>query len=170
MTGWNEITKAFDGEIQIQNAATALPSRWTIPTHGRVFGSGGRIEPAAAGGIYGKGFWMDGSTGLAFTIPTQAGSESLADKSWYVGLFVDARFDDDDRIRSLLTFPNGAVVKLYGRRQLLLVNSFGDILHRATIPAPLHPPSATGNGMNDLFPEEGWTHLALQNPKRRPRC
>lgn len=156
-TGWNEGALSFNGVAEVQNAATALPSRWTLPTHGRVTG-GGRIEPAAAGGVYGKGFWMDGGSGLRFTIPSQTGSESLVGRDWYMGLFLDARFGDDSTERRVLQFPDGAEVRLLGRHQVLLRDSSGVVAHRATIPAPL----TTGGDKQDLLPEGGWAHLGLQ--------
>lgn len=159
-TGWNETSQSFGGEVHLQNAATALPERWEVPSHGKVIGQG-RIEPAAAGGIYGKGFWLDGSIGLEFAIPAQptgTGAQTFADKEWYCGLFVDCRFDDDAAERRLLRFPNGGEVRLRGRHQVLFVNSSGATVHRASIPAPL----GTSSAKNDLLPKGGWAHLAVQ--------
>jgi hypothetical protein len=162
-TGWDEAAQAFTSEVDkvhVQNAATALPSRWEVPTHGKVIGPG-RIEPAAAGGVYGKGFWMDSTIGLEFAIPVQptgTGAQTLAGKEWYCGLFVDCRFADDTTERRLLRFPNGGEVRLLGRHQVLFVNNSGLTVHRASIPAPL----GTSSAKNDLLPEGGWAHLAVQ--------
>ncbi len=157
MTGWSTLNQSFTDSIQIANAATALPSRWTLPTHGEVLG-GGRIEPVAAGGIHGKGFWLDGQTRIEFSIPVQTGSEVLGDHDWYAGLFLDARFADDTTERRLLTFPDGSQVRLYGRRQVLFVDGNGKTVHRASIPAA----QASSFALADLLPEGGWAHLALQ--------
>jgi len=77
-SGWNGT--AFTHEVRLQNAATAPVARWKVPARGAVMNHGsskGRLEPAATGGIHGKGFWMDGSIGLAFTVPV-AQPQSLA--------------------------------------------------------------------------------------------
>jgi hypothetical protein len=51
--------------IHLQNAATAATSQWQVPAAGIVTSSSGntsnvtaRVEPAALGGIKGKGFWL----------------------------------------------------------------------------------------------------------------
>ena len=154
-TGWDG--SGFTETPEVQNAATALPDRWTVPTHGEVLGDG-RIEPAAVGGIYGKGFWMDGAIGLRFAFPAQSGSQSLSGQEWYVGLFVDSRFPDDTTERRLLRFPNGGELRLRGRHQLLISDAAGSVEHRAAVPAPL----GTSSVFNDLLPEGGWAHVALQ--------
>jgi hypothetical protein len=50
--GWRNLLGDFEGQVRLQNSATAHPDRWLIPTHGRVHG--GRMEPVANGGVRGK--------------------------------------------------------------------------------------------------------------------
>jgi len=156
-TGWNTTTNTFSGTVRLQNAATSTTDRWKIPKHGLVIGNG-RVEPAAAGGVHGKGFWMNGSIGLEFTVDAQPTGVVVTDHDWYVGIFVDCRFASDTTERTLLTFPDGSSIHLYGRSQVLYLNASGAILHRIALPAPI-----TGTGpLDDLLPDTGWAHLAFQ--------
>jgi len=156
-SGWNTTTHAFDQPVELQNAATATTARWIVPKHGLVLGHG-RVEPAASGGVHGKGFWMDGTIGLQFSVVAQP--QSVASKSWYMSLFVDCRFANDTTDRLLLTFPDGTSVHLYGRSQVLYANASGAILNRITIPLP--STTTPASAMDDLLPDIGWAHLAFQ--------
>lgn len=141
--------------VRLQNAATG--TRWALPAYGEVEGPG-RIEPAASGGVRGKGFWMDGTIGLRFDMPAQvpaAGNPDVADHDWYVGVFVDCRFDDDAVVRRLLTFPDGTALMLLGRSQVLFADATGAVVDRITI-----PPVVANEP--DLLPRFGWAHLGLQ--------
>lgn len=157
-SGWNTTTKTFSTAAKLQNAATAPSTRWALPQHGLVRGTG-RLEPAAVGGVHGKGFWMDGTTGLEFTIPTQPVGVSFASKEWYVGVFVDCRHDDDGVERRLATFPDGSTISLNGRRQILYSKA-GAIVHRITLPPVLTSTPVTQ--WHDLLPDTSWAHLAFQ--------
>jgi len=156
-SGWNTTTHAFGGTVKLQNAATAPTNRWITPKNGLVLGDG-RVEPAASGGVHGKGFWMDGTAGLEFTIDPQP--QNVSSKNWYMGIFVDCRFADDTADRRLLTFPDGTSVHLYGRNQILYADATGNIIHRIAMP----PVSTTtpASPMDDLLPDTGWAHLAFQ--------
>lgn len=156
-SGWNSSTHAFDQPVKLQNAATATTDRWITPKNGLVLGHG-RVEPAAAGGVHGKGFWMDGTIGLQFTIDPQP--QNVANKNWYMGLFVDCRFANDTTDRRLLTFPDGTSIHLYGRSQVLYVNTAGAVINRITIPLP--STTTPASPMDDLLPNLGWAHLAFQ--------
>ena len=158
-SGWNGT--AFTNEVRLQNAATAPVARWKVPAHGAVMNHGsskGRLEPAATGGIHGKGFWMDGSIGLAFTVPV-AQPQSLAARDWYAGLFVDCRHLDDTANRVLLTFPDQSAICLNGRSQIQYFRaSSSGTTH--TIPLPAINPNSTR--FKEVLPQTGWAHLAWQ--------
>ncbi|MDZ4289416.1 MAG: hypothetical protein U0984_15740, partial [Prosthecobacter sp.] len=156
-SGWSTSTNTFVNPVKLQNAATPLASRWVVPKHGLVIGNG-RLEPAATGGVHGKGFSMNGSIGLEFTVLAQP--QSVTAKNWYVGMFVDCRTLDDAVERRLITFPDGTSIRLSGRRQLFYANAAGVIVNRITLPVvnTVLPASA----MDDLIPDTGWAHLAFQ--------
>lgn len=158
-SGWNTISNTFADPVKLANAATPVSTRWMVPKHGLVLGNG-RLEPAATGGVNGKGFWMNGSIGLEFDVPAQPAGVDVSTKNWYIGLFVDCRFADDTTERRLITFPDGTSIRLYGRRQILYANSAGVIVNRITLPPALA--SAPANRMDDLLPHIGWAHLAFQ--------
>ncbi len=161
-TGWNEATKQFSSAPRLQNAASPKPSRWSVPSYGQVVGQGavptGRIEPAAAGGVHGKGFWLDGTNGIEYAIPAQVGGQSFDDHVWYVGLFLDTRENNDVAAVRILRFPDGTELWLESRAQFQFKNASGQIVHRIHVPAPL----ASGSMLSDLVPNGGWCHIGLQ--------
>lgn len=156
-SGWSTSTNTFVNPVKLQNAATPPASRWVVPKHGLVVGNG-RLEPAASGGVHGKGFWMNGGIGLEFTVLAQP--QSVNTKDWYIGLFVDCRTADDAVERRLITFPDGTSIRLSGRRQIFYANAAGAVINRITLP----PVSTTtpASAMDDLLPDTGWAHLAFQ--------
>jgi hypothetical protein len=134
----------FGGEIRIENAATAVTTRWVIPSYGVVEG-GARIEPVALGGIVGKGLWLDGiDDRVRYTIAPQPTRPS----PWYASLFVDPRFDDDGQARVLLSFPDGSHIELVGLDEVGYRRANGALA--TTIP------------LGGLALARGaWTHLAF---------
>jgi hypothetical protein len=167
-TGWNESTKQFSSAPRLQNAAAPKPTRWAVPSYGQVVGQlpppparavpTGRIEPAAAGGVHGKGFWLDGANGIEYAIPTQPNDPSFESHDWYVGLFLDTRGTEDAEAVRILRFPDGTELWMDGRAQFQFKNASGQIVHRIHVPAPL----GTGSMLSDLVPDGGWCHVALQ--------
>jgi hypothetical protein len=155
-SGWNSSAKTFSNPVKLANAATSPSSRWALPTHGLIRGNG-RLEPAAVGGVHGKGLWMDGTTGLEFVIPTQP--QSISGKEWYVSLFVDCRHTDDGVERRLLTYPDGSTISLIGRRQIVYAKS-GIVANRISLPPVLSTTPVTQ--WHDLLPDTSWAHLAFQ--------
>jgi hypothetical protein len=159
-SGWvGGTTNAFTNPIKLANAATPVSTRWIAPKSGLVIG-GGRLEPAATGGVHGKGFWMNGSNGLEFDVLAQPVGVNVRQKSWYIGMFVDCRFTDDTTERRLMTFPDGSSIRLYGRRQVMYANTAGVIVNRITLPTALA--TVPANDLDDLLPQKGWAHLAFQ--------
>ncbi len=144
----------FNLPVRLQNAATAKADRWVTPKWGEVLG--GRLEPAATGGVHGKGLWLHGTTRLQFSVDGNQ-PQPFAGRDWYIGLFVDCRALDSG-VRRLLTFPDGTSVSLLGHEQVLLADATGLVVHRITTPP------ATG-GLPDLLPAPGWAHLAFQVTK-----
>lgn len=156
-SGWNTTTNTFSNPVKLQNAATSTADRWIVPKHGLVVGNG-RLEPAAAGGVHGKGFSMDGNIGIEFTVLAQPTGVDVTLHDWYAGIFVDCRFANDTTERQLFTFPDGTGVRLYGRSQVLYTDASGAVIHRITLPTPIvgtHP-------LDDLLPDTGWAHLGFQ--------
>lgn len=151
-SGWG--TTSFSQPVRLQNAASPPTTRWVVPQWGDV--TNGRLEPAATGGVHGKGFWLHGTTSVQFHV-SGVQPQSLANRDWYVGLFVDCRFADSS-VRRLLTFPDGTSVSLMGHQQVLFADASGAVVHRITMPT-------VGVGQPDLLPSPGWAHLALQVTK-----
>jgi len=143
--GWDLDNGGFTLPVRVQNAATALPERWKIPEYGAEIGSL-RIEPAALGGVHGKGLWVDGTSGVEYSIPDQSPNEP-AEANWFIGLFFDGRFDDDETERMLISFPDGSEVRLLGRHALLWVDDQNRRVRAITLPEPIE--------------ELTWSHLGL---------
>lgn len=122
-TDTSRVTHSGPEHVRLQNAATTLA--WAVPSHGTVSGDV-RLEPVAAGGVEGKGLWLDGhDDALRFELPPQP-SGSLQDHPFFVGLFLDPRFDDDGRVRQLLGLPDGSAVAIEGHHTLLYLDPQGD--------------------------------------------
>jgi Concanavalin A-like lectin/glucanases superfamily len=131
---------------QVQNAAAS--TRWTVPTHGNVVG-GARIERVALGGIHGKGMWMTGNDSrLSYIVGVQP--RNIRDANWHISLFVDARFDNDNTSRTLLTFPDRSELQLIGRGQIRYWS--GQALHTVNL--------------GRAIPNNGWAHIGVQMSNR----
>jgi len=153
--GWVHPDGGFHKPIRLQNGATG--TKWQTPPYGVSHGPS-RIEPAATGGVVGKGFWMTGNNGVSFLMPNQPPESTTSSDSpdLYAGIFVDCRHGDDHTLRRVLTFPDGTSIQLHGRRQVCYVDASGAVAHRITM-----PPVVSG-ALGDLLPYRGWAHLAVQ--------
>ena len=156
-SGWNGTNHVFSSQVKLQNAATAPAARWITPKNGLVLGAG-RLEPAATGGVHGKGFWMDGTIGLEFTVDAQP--QNVSASSWYVGVFADCRHADDTVERRLATFPDGTIITIVGRHQIRYTTAAGVVVNKISLPQVLTTTPVTQ--LNDLLPDIGWAHLAFQ--------
>ncbi len=125
--------------VRVQNAATSVA--WTLPPWGEVVH--GRLEPVALGGIEGKGLWLDGTARIEYTIGQQA--ERDFERPWFVSLFFDMRFDDDDD-RVLLGFRDDTVLALRGRNALVAKDADSDI---------------RTFDLRGLWSDDGYHHLGL---------
>ena len=142
--GWHQLSRAFYGQVRVQNSATALPDRWKIPSHGRVYN--GRMEPVANGGIRGKGMWFNGgTTRIDYDIPEQP--QDVHESDWFYSLFIDPRFGDDSEERVLIRFPDRSQITLKGLREVRFYNSRQRLITQVPLPATL--------------PETDWSQLAL---------
>ncbi|MCA8954156.1 MAG: hypothetical protein KDE27_31905 [Planctomycetes bacterium] len=150
--GWLDPNGPFSQPVRLQNAATGLT--WKVPAYGLAHGNS-RLEPAATGGVHGKGFWLGGDNGVVFDMPDND-ADVVATTDCYAGVFVDCRHADDQTERTVLTFPDGTSLRLYGRRQVVYADAGGATVHRITM-----PPVIAGS-MGDLLPDHGWAHLGLQ--------
>lgn len=128
-----------DEEIHIQNAATSL--RRPVPPYGLVAAGTGRVEPVALGGVKGRGFWLSGENAIRYAIPDQSGANEPA--AWYVGIFID-NHANDDATRALLTFPDGAQLRLVNNQRLQIAKH-KKLIHQV-----------------DLPPANGFRHLGLR--------
>lgn len=129
-------------DIHLQNGATSL--RWDVPPFGLIEAGTTRVEPVALGGVRGRGLWMSGTTEVRYAVPEQPRPVREAD--WYVGIYVDPRYDEDE-VHTLLSFPDGSGVRLAGRSEVQLVRGDG----------PLN--EARWTHRTELPPTEGWMHL-----------
>ncbi len=158
-TGWDNSLKQFTGSVRLQNAAAPHPNRWAVPDYAQVVGGTGRVEPAATGGVHGKGFWLDGANGLEYAVPSQPTGQAFDAHDWYVGLFLDTREGGPSGNKRLIRFPDASELRLENRSQFLFLNSSGEIEHRVNVPAPIAP---GGHPLSDLVPNDGWSHVGLQ--------
>jgi len=114
--GWDKTLSKFTAErTRVENSATALA--FEIPAYGQAINHGAgsgddspRIEPAALGGVIGRGFWFEEDYALSYAPITTP--SNLPDEDRYVGLFVDPRFADDNISRRLITFPDGSSIRV----------------------------------------------------------
>ena len=142
--GWHQLSRTFNAQVRVQNSATALPERWNIPSHGRVYN--GRMEPVANGGIRGKGMWFNGgTTRIDYDVPEQP--QSVYESDWFYSLFIDPRFGDDRHERVLMRFPDKSLVTLMGLREVRFYNSRQRLITQVALPHTL--------------PEQDWSQLAL---------
>lgn len=157
--GFNGQTNVFvPANVKLQNAATPSADRWKLPKWGAVTGPG-RLEPAATGGIHGKGFWLNSDIGLRFPVEHQTTSVYL--KNWYVGLFIDCRANGE---RELLTFPDGTSIRITipvttPPTQPIPVIKYFD--SNGTLRASVTIAAGIGKYGN-MIPDPGWAHLAWQ--------
>ncbi|MGL4400783.1 MAG: hypothetical protein ACRCXD_13005, partial [Luteolibacter sp.] len=158
-SGFDERNDIFvPANVKLQNAATPSANRWKLPQWGAVTGPG-RLEPAATGGIHGKGFWLNSDIGLRFPVEQQTTNVYL--KNWYVGLFIDCRGNGE---RELLTFPDGTSIRILipvttpPTQPIPVIKYFdagGTLRHSVTVAAGI---GKYGN----MIPDPGWAHLAWQ--------
>ncbi len=127
---------------RIQNEA-ASEVRWKLPSFGRLFGA--RVEPIAAGGIKGKGLWLDGEAArVEYTVPTQP-SGPMLDAIWSTSVWFDPR--GLDRRRRLLTFPDQSWVDVTASGLILGASSGAE--SSVAFPGSLAPRA------------KGWTNIAF---------
>ncbi|MEM6673640.1 MAG: hypothetical protein AAF726_12410 [Planctomycetota bacterium] len=162
-SGWNAVTRAFDLPVRLQNAATNV-NGWDLPAFGElVDGTSGRarLEPAALGGVYGRGLWLEDGAALAFDAPNDVTGASP--DAFYAGVFVDCRFDDDGARRRLIGFPDGTALDLAGRSGVLFVDG-ERIVHRVALPDDVtYVRSGGGRPQTHSYLGRGaWTHLGLE--------
>lgn len=145
----NELIAGEHEEIHVQNAATS--TIWTPPNYGYVKVGKGRIEPAALGGIVGKGFWLDGSNEVSYEIMTQP--QDIRQTPWIYSLFIDPRMNDERGV--LLSFPDGSLIEWSGNRVISYIQA-QEVIHQVRLPDPLTDTMNT-NGEEG---HERWIHLA----------
>jgi hypothetical protein len=157
----------FNAQIHLQNSATPVSSaisgssRWNIPIYGLVKGSTGnmtgmsaRIEPAALGGIKGKGFWLQKGNYVSYAIPSQ--HQSVMQTPWFISMFVDSRCcgaNGDTTHRRILTFPDGSYLNIVGSSALEVGYQVQGTTTTISGTLPL--------ALNLPIPQ-GWWHIAFQ--------
>ncbi|MEZ4300319.1 MAG: hypothetical protein R3B70_35565 [Polyangiaceae bacterium] len=103
----------FQVDPTLQNAATSSaaydPGAVTPPSSLRLRG-GARVEPINAGGVLGKGIYLDGQNDLIdAAYPYQSGRTE-----WWLGVWLDSR--DLATLRTLFFFPDESSIALKGDR------------------------------------------------------
>lgn len=135
--------KGYVRPPRIQNAAAAQ-SVWTLPDYGEL--TGGRVEPIAAGGVVGKGLWMDGELGrLEFRVPRQPDPLAMTGATWTTTIWVDPRGPEGRR--RLLTFPDGSWLDL--EAEALWLGGGGEVEQEVPLPETLR------------LREGEWRHLGV---------
>ncbi|MEQ8276868.1 MAG: hypothetical protein RMA76_26250 [Deltaproteobacteria bacterium] len=110
-------------EVRFQNGASSPTIN--VPSYG-LADPNVRVEPVALGGVEGKGAWLDGVSGIRYTIPAEsAGQQSLAKRDWYLGVFVDARQTIGAYVPELLALPDGSSIFLYYADAVVLRSATG---------------------------------------------
>ncbi len=128
---------------RIQNAAAA-ETLWKLPDYGSLVGA--RTEPVAAGGVVGKGLWLDGEAGrLEFKVPRQPNEAAMQNATWTTTIWIDPR--ESSGRRRLLSFPDSSWVDVAG--DSLFIGSGGDSGREVVLPEALGPRTAA------------WTHLGF---------
>jgi hypothetical protein len=102
----------------------------------------------ALGGIKGKGFWLDGSNRINYSVPDQR-NKAIADYPWYISLFVDPRLaGNEGKPVTLVKFPDGSEIRVMASNGSVRRVQY---LKGATLMADV-----------GLFAKPGWRHLAWQ--------
>ena len=127
----------FGDEVRLQNAASG--GHPAIPDYGVGYGNV-RIEPAAIGGIVGKGMWLDGYSGFGFQLDAPVSGEA------FVGVFVDLR-PAVSYSRPLLRFADGSELRL-SRTQVRYRHA--GVNYSRSLPAAITAEPRT------------WTHVGVQ--------
>ncbi len=132
---------------------------WNVPAHGELHG-GARIEPVAAGGIKGRGLWLDGVDDyLDYVVPGQwtYRDQWFARRPWFFTLSINPR---DTRRMRLLQTPDGSYMDIHGRRKL----KFGKVSGPVHVIDLRNLEAATGP--SDLqFGDDRWSTIGiLSNP------
>jgi hypothetical protein len=104
----HEYGNGFTQVPHLQNAATTTKYS-NVPRSGVV--THGRIEPAALGGVQGKGFWLDPEGYVTYTLD---GAPSPTPAAAYVSLFIDPRPLTPGGGGRLLRFPSGDEIWVVG--------------------------------------------------------
>jgi hypothetical protein len=108
----------------IQNAATSV--RWKVPAFGSLLG-GARVEPIAAGGVRGKGVYLDGNDDhIDYVVPTQPQATDMASSPWMYSVWVNPR-SGIATARRILQTPDTSE---------LLLSATSVVIQRAGVTAP----------------------------------
>ncbi len=120
LDGFNDQSPTLPEDVRFQNAATS--PLWTVPAYGQGHGEV-RVEPVALGGIEGRGAWLDGNEdSISFDINLP----DYQNRAWYLGIFVDPRFPDEELTpRQLVVFPDGSEISLVGYRTIVFRDAAG---------------------------------------------
>jgi len=140
-------------QVRLQNAATRPPGMGRIPASGVIsdLTNAVRVEPAALGGIHGRGLYLPAGAALSFPLDNPATGCTPVDactdassrtNSWYLGVFVDTR-----------TTAPFTLWSISGRFSVKLSNTAVTVTPQGG--EPIRVPGS-GTGMMNR-----WTHLAV---------
>lgn len=145
LDGAGRVNTSVASPVYFQNAATS--PGWVLPAYGVAEGNV-RLEPVALGGVEGKGAWLDGDgDAIMFNIPSQS-PKVMNQYAFYLGVFIDPRFNDDNTRRQLFSFGNGSGIILKGLRTIEYENASGTIVQTLDI-------------LNLNLTKGAWAHLAF---------
>ncbi len=167
--GWNKELQAFSDPVYVQNSSTALRDQWVVPNYGEVHN--GRLEPAAVGGIRGKGIWLNGQDSyVQYDIEPQP--RRINAYPWFVSLFIDTRAEPSElpvlTEQALISFPDGSELTLLGDSTLNFRDTQGNIVNQSILSRPvenmqwhqialnIHPDGKRVRVYHNGFPLQEW--------------
>lgn len=136
--GWNS-HDAFAVDPTLQNASTAstaYDATAVAPPSSLRLRGGARVEPINAGGVLGRGVYLDGQNDIIdAAYPYQAGRTE-----WWLGVWLDSR--DLATLRTVFFFPDESSIAIKGDRLVAhdgprQQNGFAGVEQVVTLPAGL---------------------------------
>tara|TARA_Y100000768_G_C23991135_1_gene693268 strand:- start:5733 stop:8732 length:3000 start_codon:yes stop_codon:yes gene_type:complete len=151
-----------DTQKHLANDAAASLDHWEVPKAGELKGRG-RIEPVALGGVHGRGLWLtsQGQVDYSYKVDSKDNVKNLDLKNHpiYMGIFLDPRFSNDNKPRTLLQFSDGSHIKLQGRHTFVFERN-GEVLASEKVPY-------LDYNNEQRLPYKKWSHLGFSfNPNR----
>ena len=117
-------SEGFTRSASFQNSAASLemnlPKRidgFSLTLEDRV-----ALQPVSAGGVSGKGVFLNGRNSLVAEIPEQS-SFQYENESWYYGIFLDDRSRYAFNLSEIFTFPDGTQFMIFENRAAAFITT-----------------------------------------------